>query len=684
MKSRTNHHTLVILALIFLAIHVGFFILRSGQKTISSTAEERRLKMTQNLSPLATEQVSAGAITSQLFGRDKTDLYVSNIRDASIASSEFLDLYFSPTLRPTLKRRREVIESLDLKHVFYEQQIEGISVYGSHVAVHVKDGNIVRGATTAVVASTVLEPERILQQVASQTAFDTARGEFKNITTWRVVETKKIVFNNSLMGYSDDARNIPALKVDLATDPAKDYANYTYIISLTDGSILDRFSQDLEVMQRTVHNCPNHDPNRPSTVICTGTRNEGQPATGVVEQDEAYDSFGQIYAKIYQTFGIKSFDNNDGLLLGRVNLPPQVQSGSRKPCENGNAWWNVGSKSMFYCAGWVSLDISAHEIGHGLVFNYLPDLGFTFQTGAINEGVADIIGALVDSEDWNMGEDSPKGIIRHLENPPAGRRPDRMFSEYFGCTANDEPASSSNDQGYIHKNATILGKGFFLMSQGGTFNGCTMQGMGREEAAKIVFKAVSGGYITPTANFKTYYDALNAACAELHGASSAQCQTVINAAKATEIDQQPASSQRGPKCMGTAPKPPSCSPQVTTVPTTAPTVPPTAGPTAGPSPSPAPTSVPSPTPQSTTAPTNTPSVSCEKKSKGDADCNGQVSLTDYALWKTEFKGGCSITALTPAACGDDRDGNGLLMDADFSGDFNVSLVDFGTWKTNFQ
>jgi hypothetical protein len=94
--------------------------------------------------------------------------------------------------------------------------------------------------------------------------------------------------------------------------------------------------------------------------------------------------------------------------------------------------------------------------------------------------------------------------------------------------------------------------------------------------------------------------------------------------------------------------------------------------------------VPSPTPQSTTAPTNTPSVSCEKKSKGDADCNGQVSLTDYALWKTEFKGGCSITALTPAACGDDRDGNGLLMDADFSGDFNVSLVDFGTWKTNFQ
>lgn len=70
-----------------------------------------------------------------------------------------------------------------------------------------------------------------------------------------------------------------------------------------------------------------------------------------------------------------------------------------------------------------------------------------------------------------------------------------------------------------------------------------------------------------------------------------------------------------------------------------------------------------PTVQPTANPTTAPS--CPKKTLGDADCNGMISITDYAAWRAEFKG----TATT--------------KNGDFNGDGNVSLADYAAWKTTF-
>lgn len=77
--------------------------------------------------------------------------------------------------------------------------------------------------------------------------------------------------------------------------------------------------------------------------------------------------------------------------------------------------------------------------------------------------------------------------------------------------------------------------------------------------------------------------------------------------------------------------------------------------------------------------TSTPGT-CPAKSRGDADCNGIPSVTDYAVWRAEYKGGCSSTNLTAAACGDNKDNIGTIMDADFNGDNKVSLVDYQAWR----
>lgn len=71
------------------------------------------------------------------------------------------------------------------------------------------------------------------------------------------------------------------------------------------------------------------------------------------------------------------------------------------------------------------------------------------------------------------------------------------------------------------------------------------------------------------------------------------------------------------------------------------------------------------------------------KSSGDADCNGRPMITDYAIWRIEFLGGCSSTTLTNVACSDDKDSDGNLMDADFNGDSKVSLADYQIWKQAF-
>ncbi len=207
---------------------------------------------------------------------------------------------------------------------------------------------------------------------------------------------------------------------------------------------------------------------------------------------------------------------------------------------------------MRFCPNLVKRDVAGHEFSHGVIGAsvYLDN----YQAGALNEAIADTFGTQLDNN-WQMGEGILAKPFRDLSNPPSltdgplGTYPDRVFSTSYYCGAADE--------GGIHHNATIFGKAFYLMTDGGSFNGCEMNGIGRERSGKIIYYALTT-HLNDGANFKDMYRAMLAACNDLYVSEPVVCEQVKKALEATEMDQQPDGTQSSPKCSNTAPQAPAC------------------------------------------------------------------------------------------------------------------------------
>jgi hypothetical protein len=212
---------------------------------------------------------------------------------------------------------------------------------------------------------------------------------------------------------------------------------------------------------------------------------------------------------------------------------------------------------MAICDNMVANDVLAHEFTHGITAA-TSNLEYVAQSGAINESLSDIMATAVDP-DWNIGEDTVLGVVRSMDNPPAKNFPDRLFSNIYACppsgVVSKNSCTGSTDYCGVHKNSSVLNKAFYLMAQGGTFNGCTMQSIGEDKAHAIAFRALTT-YLTQTSNFREVYNTFIHSCEELYDENT--CAEVKKALQATELDQQPVGTQTGPRCSGTAAKKPAC------------------------------------------------------------------------------------------------------------------------------
>ena len=160
---------------------------------------------------------------------------------------------------------------------------------------------------------------------------------------------------------------------------------------------------------------------------------------------------------------------------------------------------------------------------------------------------------------WDIGEGLPSGLglpvpLRSMSNPPSRNNPDKLSSPLFYCGA----ADGAHDYGGVHKNSGVINKTFYLMTDGGTFNGCTMNGVGRTKSHPIVYQALTK-YLTQTSNFKDVYTTFMQACADLYGSTSSECDNVNRAMQATELDQQPQGLPQSPVCSGGSLQPATCS-----------------------------------------------------------------------------------------------------------------------------
>lgn len=208
-----------------------------------------------------------------------------------------------------------------------------------------------------------------------------------------------------------------------------------------------------------------------------------------------------------------------------------------------NAFWN--GKQMTYGDGdgsyFISLsaglDVAAHEMTHG-VTTHSAGLVYRNQPGALNEAFSDIFGALVDEDDWEIGEEimAPEAIasgrtsLRSLENPGkfqvnqqywpygdgSGKYPSHM-DEFYDLPLN-------LDNGGVHVNSSIINHGAYLAGEK----------IGKQKLGQIYYRALTV-YLTPMSDFKDARYAVIQAATDLYGEGSAEVKAVTDAFDAVGI-----------------------------------------------------------------------------------------------------------------------------------------------------
>ncbi|MFH1320460.1 MAG: M4 family metallopeptidase [Bacteroidota bacterium] len=158
-----------------------------------------------------------------------------------------------------------------------------------------------------------------------------------------------------------------------------------------------------------------------------------------------------------------------------------------------NAFWD--GQRMTYGDGsgsygpFTALDITAHEIGHGLC-EFTANLVYSYESGALNESFSDIWGNTIEyygkplQASWLVGEDI--GVtLRSMSNPNAYGDPDT----YLGTNW----ATGSADNGGVHTNSGVQNFWYYLLVNGGSGTNdnsdiYNVSGIGMTNASAIAFR----------------------------------------------------------------------------------------------------------------------------------------------------------------------------------------------------
>ena len=239
--------------------------------------------------------------------------------------------------------------------------------------------------------------------------------------------------------------------------------------------------------------------------------------------------------------GRLSWDNLNGILLQYVHYDVNYD----------NAYWD--GTEMTYgdgsgCGGGgftplVSLDVTAHEIGHG-VCQATANLVYAGESGGIDEGFSDCWGATIESyanphevdavpkQTWWMGEEIGCGTpLRRLDFPKLYGLPDTYLGTNWytvtGCTA-----GSGNDQCGVHTNMGVISKWYYLLTIGGSGindlgNSYSVTGQAFTVSQNILYQTEL--ILASNATYPVLRSTSIAAATTLYGACSAQVQAVTSA-----------------------------------------------------------------------------------------------------------------------------------------------------------
>ena len=210
---------------------------------------------------------------------------------------------------------------------------------------------------------------------------------------------------------------------------------------------------------------------------------------------------------------------------------------------NLNAQWDASEEVIRFGNGnttlfdaLTSLDVIAHEFGHG-IDHFSSQLEYINESGALDEGISDIWGAMVElfaapeKDTYLIGEDIMLNqvALRSMLNPKTFGNPDT----YLG----DNWFIGSGDAGGVHTNSGVIGYWFYLLAEGSsTTDGIndngdifSLTGIGAEKSADILFYAQHNYFTDPFMGYVVASNLIIQSAEDLYGTNSIEAIAVNNA-----------------------------------------------------------------------------------------------------------------------------------------------------------
>jgi bacillolysin len=210
------------------------------------------------------------------------------------------------------------------------------------------------------------------------------------------------------------------------------------------------------------------------TLPGTLVRTEGQVPTDDQDADNAYAFAGDTFNYYLNTHGRNSYDDNGAPITSTVHYGTNYQQ----------AFWN--GQQMVYGDGFVVNDVVGHELTHA-VTERTAQLEYRWQSGALNESISDVFGAMIDRDDWLIGEDLPAAVlagrdaVRDMSNPSRLGQPDNTQNWVQTCTDNEG----------VHSNSGITNKAYYNIATA----------IGKDLAERIFYRVLTV-YLQPTSGLE--------------------------------------------------------------------------------------------------------------------------------------------------------------------------------------
>jgi Zn-dependent metalloprotease len=387
----------------------------------------------------------------------------------------------------------------DISSYIFQEYYKGIKVYGAQAGIKlVNNKPKVLDANLTNKINLDVNPKITQAQALNYVIADLARSKdyIKQKGQFELLVFDPTIFELK----SEKVRLVWGFDVQSSVD------DYHYFIDAQDGSVVFRYSTRMYMSRRI------YEQN-------TLKRSEGQAAvSGKPDVNNAYDYVKTIHDYWYSSFSRNGANNSGGTngTYTDVNVGFSICLGGE------GGYLTTFGQSIVLCQ--TTKEILAHEYFHAVSF-YSFKMNPMNESGAINEGLAEAFGEYY--QKYNTGSMDWVANGKSISNPESNGRPGDFYSSKMVC-------GGLSDSGGIHTNASLMSRWAYLVTNGGTVNGCTIRAMGVSWTSKYIYNMFRGSSVL-TAKFSSIPALAIAACDPPF--TLADCSNAIAAMQALYFDQ---------------------------------------------------------------------------------------------------------------------------------------------------